>query len=310
MIETSLQLKAKKTLQWTTKTIPPLKEDEILIKTLAGAISIGAELPQYNETDHTDHVPSYPKETGYESYGEVIATGETVKGFNIGDRAVAFFGHKDYGIVKESKAIFVPKGIQHQDALLVILSCDAAKGVLKLNPDENDRVLVTGSGTVGLLSVYYLKEYMNVRHIDMVEPHSSRGGLARKLGAKTVYKNQSGCPRDFYDYGLECSGFNHAFKALQKALKHEGELCILSDGNKETFHLQSDFYRKELKIVGSSDGWDYHRHAQWYFNQIKKRDSDLSRLFEKTIKFQELPKCFGELDTGNISPIKVLVEYF
>ena len=81
MIQTSLELKEKKTLQWTTKTISPLKEDEILIKTVAGAISIGAELPQYNETDPTDHPPSYPKETGYESYGEVIAKGGSSKSF-------------------------------------------------------------------------------------------------------------------------------------------------------------------------------------------------------------------------------------
>jgi alcohol dehydrogenase len=310
MEQKSLVLKEKKKLQWTTKTIPPLKEDYILIKTVAGAISIGAELPQYNETDPTDHPPSYPKETGYESFGEVIATGEAVKGFKKGDRAVAFYGHKDYGIVKEGKAIFVPEGIHHTDALLVILSCDAAKGVLKLNPKENDRVMVTGAGTMGLLTVYFLKEYMNVSHIDMLEPHGSRGELARKLGAETVYKGQSECPSDFYDYALECSGFNDAFKILQKSLKYEGEICILSDGNKEAFRLQPDFYRKELKVVGSSDGWDYEQHSKWYFEQIKDKDSGLRRLFEKTINFEKLPECFEELSTGNSSPIKVLVNYF
>ncbi|PFA66479.1 alcohol dehydrogenase [Bacillus sp. AFS015802] len=310
MIQTSLELREKKTLRWTTKSLPPIKEDEILIKTVSGAISVGAELPQYNETDSTDHPPSYPKETGYESYGEVMAKGEAVKGFTIGDRVVAFYGHKDYGIVKENKAIFVPKEVDYRDALLVILSCDAAKGVLKLKPEENDRVLVTGSGTMGLLTVYFLKEYMKVRHIDMVEPCSTRGELARKLGAETVIENQSDCPVDFYDYGLECSGFNDAFKTVQKALKPEGEMCILSDGNKETFHLQPDFYRKELKIVGSSDGWDYHQHSKWYFEQMKDKDAGLGRLFEKTIKFKELPKCFEELDSGKVSPIKVLVTYF
>lgn len=309
MIQKSLELTAKKTLQWKRQTIPSLNEDEILIKTIAGAISIGAELPQYNETDPTDLPPTYPKETGYESFGEVIATGEAVKSFKIGDRAVAFYGHKDYGIVKESKAIFVPEDIPPQEALLVILSCDAAKGVLKLNPNENDRVLVTGAGTMGLLTIYYLKEYMKVNHIDMVEPHSVRGGLARGLGAETVYKDQSECPSDFYDYALECSGFNEAFKILQKSLRYEGEMCILSDGNKESFILQPDFFRKELKVVGSSDGWDYEEHSRWYFEQIKDKDSGLRQLFEKTITFEELPQCFEELGTGKISPIKVLVNY-
>jgi alcohol dehydrogenase len=309
MIQTVLELKAKKTWKWTTKTIPPLKEDEILIKTVAGAISIGAELPQYNETDLTDDPPSYPKETGYESFGKVIAIGEAVKGFKIGDLAIAFYGHKDYGVVKESKAIFVPVGIHHADALLVILSCDAAKGCLKLNPKATDRVAVTGAGTMGLLAVYFLKEYMNVRHIDMIEPRGTRGRLARKLGAETIYHNVNAYPSNYYDYGLECSGFNKGFKFLQKSLKQEAEICILSDGNKEPFVLQPDFYRKELKVVGSSDGWDYKKHSKWYFEQIKDKSSGLRELFEKTINFEELPECFEELDTGNSSPIKVLVNY-
>ena len=203
----------------------------------------------------------------------------------------------------------MPKKVDYRDALLVILSCDAAKGVRKLNPEKNDRVLVTGSGTMGLLTVYYLKEYLKVSHIDMLEPDSIRGELGGKWGVKTVYTDQSDCPGDFYDYGLECSGYNNAFQTLQKALKCEGGMCILSDGNKEPFYLQPDFYRKELKIVGSSDGWDYVQYAKWYFNQIKKKDTGLNRLFEKTISFEDLQTCFEEMSIGRIHPLKVLVEY-
>ena len=309
MKQKSLELTAKKKLQWITKTLPPLKEGEILIKTIAGAISIGAELPQYNEHDPTESSPAYPKETGYESYGEIIGVGDAVENFNMGDRVVAFYGHKDYGIVNERKAIFVPKDIQYKDALLVILSCDAAKGVLKLKLGEKDRVLVTGAGTMGLLTIYFLKEYLKVKHIDVLEPNVSRGEFAKDLGAETVYTDQLECPSDFYDYGLECSGFNSAFTILQESLIHEGEICILSDGNKEPFLLQPDFYRKELNVVGSSDGWDYNEHSKWYFDRIKEKDSGLSRLFEHVIGADDLPACFVELSDGRINPIKILVEY-
>ncbi|MEH6892354.1 hypothetical protein V7024_22350, partial [Bacillus sp. JJ864] len=39
-----------------------------IYRTIAGAISIGAELPQFNENDNSEIRPIYPKETGYESY--------------------------------------------------------------------------------------------------------------------------------------------------------------------------------------------------------------------------------------------------
>jgi alcohol dehydrogenase len=239
--QNSLLLFQKKELKWTQKNLPPLKKDEVLIKTIAGAISIGAELPQYMESDLTDISPRYPKETGYESYDEIIEISDEVKTLTIGDRVVAFYGHKDYGLIKEHKAIPVPKEIHYSDALLTILSCDAAKGVLKLNPKNTDKVLVTGMGTMGLMTVYFLKEYMNVHHIDVLEPNSSRGAFAELLGVNNVFNDTSECPTDFYEYGIECSAHNEAFKSLQKSLLVDAGICILSDGNKEKFELQPEF---------------------------------------------------------------------
>lgn len=83
--------------------------------------------------------------------------------------------------------ILVPEGIHAPEALLAILSCDAAKGVLKLNPEETDKVLVSGMGTMGLLTVHFLKEYMNVHHVDIIEPNPSRRNLALQFGAKSAF---------------------------------------------------------------------------------------------------------------------------
>lgn len=64
--------------KWETGEIRPIQDDEIIVKTIAGAISIGAKLPQYKESDISDVNPLYPRETGYESYGEVIQVGSKV----------------------------------------------------------------------------------------------------------------------------------------------------------------------------------------------------------------------------------------
>jgi alcohol dehydrogenase len=310
MNQNTLVLYEKEELKWTQKELRQLENDEVLVKNIAGAISIGAELPQYLETDLTERQPRYPKETGYENYGEIVEVGEGVASLKKGDRVIASFGHKDYGIIREEKAILVPKDIHYSDALLTILSCDAAKGVLKLNPGKEDKVLVTGMGTMGLLTVYFLREYMNVRHIDVVEPNASRGELAYQLGANCLFKDTSECPRDFYHYGLECSGNNDAFHCLQSSLLPEAELCILSDGNKDVFNLQPEFYEKELKIMGSSDGWDYGKHSEWYFENVRRKGSVLNRLFELTIGKEDLVQCFKDLGEGRATPLKVLVMYW
>jgi alcohol dehydrogenase len=307
--QNSLVLYGKKKLKWVKKHLPLLEKDEVLIKTIAGAVSIGAELPQFMESDKTDVSPKYPKETGYESFGEIVEAGNEVKTLNIGDKVVAFYGHKDYGIIKEQKAIPVPKDIHYSDALLSILSCDSAKGVLKLNPNESDKVLITGAGTMGLLTVYFLKEYMNNHHIDVLEPDLTRGALAKQLGANRIFSSKSECLNNSYNIGFECSASNEAFISLQKSLLRDGEICILSDGNKDKFELQPEFFEKELRIVGSSDGWDYKKHSAWYFDNIKQNGSQLDKIFELKIRKEELIQCFEDMSQGKVKPLKVLVKY-
>ena len=83
----------------------------------------------------------------------------------------------------------MPSYIEPKDALLSILSCDAAKGILKLNPRQNEKILITGMGVIGLLACYFLKYYVGVKHVDVVEPNKNRRDFAKKFGAKT-YMNQ------------------------------------------------------------------------------------------------------------------------
>ncbi|SDP63698.1 alcohol dehydrogenase catalytic domain-containing protein [Halobacillus aidingensis] len=308
MKQKSLILSGYKNLIWETCSMSPLKKDEVLIKTIAGAISIGAELPQYNESDVTDPHPAYPRETGYESYGEVLEVGSNVTQAKVGDRVLSFYGHKDSAIVKSNKIVVVPKELDYRYALLNTLSCDAAKGVLKLNPERVSRVLVTGGGTMGTLAVHFLKKYMNVKHVDMLEPNKQRHVIPKHIGVENVFSTKEEVSEHSYDYALECSSRFAAFETLLRSMKLEGKVCILSDGNKDLFHLTEDFYAKELTIVGSSDGWNYNKHADWFFKEYQT-SSFLTDIFEHEVAQENLIHCFAELHTNQISPMKVLVHY-
>ena len=79
----------------------------------------------------------------------------------------------------------MPSSIQPKVALLSILSCDAAKGVLKLNPRHDEKVLITGMGVIGLFACYFLKYYVGIEHVDVVEPNKNRRDFAKKFGPKT-----------------------------------------------------------------------------------------------------------------------------
>ncbi|CDQ39967.1 alcohol dehydrogenase catalytic domain-containing protein [Virgibacillus salexigens] len=307
MKQHSLELNGRRLLKWQVRELPPLDKNEVLIKTILGSISVGAEMPQYNESDITDVNPKYPKNTGYENYGEVISIGANVQSLQIGDRVIAFYGHKDFSIAKENNVIPVPKDTPCSPALLTILSCDSAKGVLKLDPNREEKVLVTGMGAMGLLAVYFLKNYVGVDQVDIIEPDVCRRDIARNFGVKSAFEIQNQLGYE-YDFGIECSGKYSAFQALQKSIKKDGEICILSDGNKEEFRLQPEFYEKELRIVGSSDGWDYKKHSQWFFKHVKKTPY-IDQLFQYETSKENLIQCFKDLSKGTIKPLKVLVHY-
>ncbi|MBG9611884.1 zinc-dependent alcohol dehydrogenase [Bacillus cereus] len=302
-----LFLKGPKQLEWETNEIKDIQDDEIIVKTIAGAISIGAELPQYNGSDVTDTNPFYPRKTGYESYGEVIQVGNKVTHVNVGDKVVSFYGHETIGIVKGYKVIRVPSSIQPKVALLSILSCDAAKGVLKLNPRQDKKILITGMGVIGLLACYFLKYYVGVEHVDVVEPNKNRRDFAKNFGAKNIYDSEEKII-ETYNYGFECSATNSGFHTLQKTLKTNGKICILSDGNIEELTLIANFYQKELQIIGSSDGYDYQKHADWFFEEIGKIPF-IEEIFQHEIHYTSLIECFDELSLGIIKPLKVYVSY-
>ncbi len=309
MLRQSLLLVAPRQLEWVTEELPPLQSNEVLVQTTAGAISTGSELPRYRGRARSTHPPSYPQMTGYESTGTIVACGSTVQRLRAGDRVVAFYGHRTYGVIPEAKAITVPEGISDALALLAILTCDASKGIRKAGIKPGETVLITGAGTIGLLTIFMLKT-MGVQAIDIVEPRAERRGLAVQIGARTAMSPQEmESMSNLYDVGFECSSRNAAFELMQNSMRPEGCICILADGNLEPLVLAPTFHEKELQIVGSSDGWDYQEHARWYFDVVRGHSYNLEQIFNYHTTADDLAATFERLATGAIIPTKVLIQY-
>jgi alcohol dehydrogenase len=246
---------------------------------------------------------------GYENVGIVVDCGDAVQRVRCGDRVVAFYGQRTHAVVPEERVIVVPDGISDALAILSILTCDTARGVRKLAPRPEETVLITGAGAIGLLTLFILRAY-GVAQVDVVEPLAERHTLAHLLGARNVLR-----PEDMpgksgeYTVAFECSSRNEAFALLQQQMQQQGRICITADGNIEPLVLTSDFHEKELQITGSSDGWDYHKHAAWYFRNVQQHSTYLEQLFELRIDRDELISTFEQLAQGNIRPVKAFVSY-
>ncbi|MEJ7870923.1 MAG: zinc-binding dehydrogenase [Rubrobacteraceae bacterium] len=175
-------------------------------------------------------------------------------------------------------------------------------------PEE--RVLVTGAGTIGLLTVFVLRSY-GVRTVDVIEPEPERRELALRLGADAAVDIREGRElSDAYPVCVECSAHDKAFGLAQRKAAREGRLCLLSDGNREPLALAPEFHEKELSVVASGDGWDYRRHPEWFFGITAQGGAkDLEAIFDTEISANELPTTFERMFNGQRPPIKVLVRY-
>ena len=305
----SLLLTAPRRLSWEKTDIPELRDDDVLIQTRAGAISIGSEVPNYVGTARHSRPLTFPMMTGYESLGAIVQCGAAVTHLRLGDRVVAFYGHRTHWVARATRVLAVPAAVSDVQALLLILTCDVTKGIRKLAPTPEQSVVITGAGAIGLLTLAMLRAY-GVQTIDMVEPLAHRREIAQRLGAIHIWT-----PDEFaqtglrYPIGLECSSNNAAFGLLQEHMDEGGRICILADGNLEPLSLTSAFHERELSIVASSDGWDYQAHAAWYFHWIQSAGLPIDDLFEETVAFEVLPEAFGRLATQSQRPLKVLVDY-
>jgi alcohol dehydrogenase len=305
----SLLLTGPRTLTWVASEIPPPAPGEVLIRTHAGAVSIGSELPLYRGVARTSAPVTYPRMTGYESLGTVLALGANVQKLRIGDRAVGFYGHRTAAVIPESKAIRVPETVSDRLALLAILSCDAAKGVQRMRPWLDEPVLITGLGVIGALTLFLLRAVGN-RIVDVIEPRPERRALALELGARQVLSpGESGSQDASYAVGFECSSRDAALLLLQQRMRPGGRICVLADGNLERLTLAPAFHEKELSILGSSDGWDYQAHAAWFFERVMAGPTQLEALFGYETTAERLPATFELLANGSIAPLKILVHY-
>lgn len=305
----SLLLQQPRALTWVRGQLPELGPHDLLLRTRSGAISLGTELPLYLGQSRGMRPHVYPFMTGYEAVAEVVACGPAVQSVAVGDRVIAFYGHRTMSVVPESRVVPIPPDIPDTLAVLLILACDAAKGISKVSLHPHQRIAITGSGTIGLLTLFNLHA-RGLHDILVIDPLPDRRAIAHSFGAqRTRGPDDHRDDTQRYDVGFECSSRDAAFGLLQELMQPAGQICILADGNLEPLTLTPSFHAKELTIIGSSDGLDYRSYAAWYWGIVRSGRYPLAQVFEQTVEAARLPEVFEWLVTTDERPLKVFVQY-
>ncbi|MEU0406380.1 alcohol dehydrogenase catalytic domain-containing protein [Streptomyces griseorubiginosus] len=108
-------------------------------------------------------------------------------------------------------------------ALLEPAAC-IASAVLRVNPRPGERVAVVGAGTLGMLSVQFLKTY-SPGELLMVGTRPDRAELSKAFGADDFRTKDQELPEDF-DVVIETAGSASAARTAASLLRRGGRLVL------------------------------------------------------------------------------------
>ena len=98
-----------------------------------------------------------PMPLGYSSAGTIVALGEGLDGFKLGQRVACAGGgyavHAEYNLVPRNLLTALPDSVDFESAAFTTLGAIALHGFRLAEPQLNERVLVIGLGLLGLLAV-------------------------------------------------------------------------------------------------------------------------------------------------------------
>ncbi|MEJ8562017.1 zinc-binding dehydrogenase [Yoonia sp. GPGPB17] len=131
-----------------------------------------------------------PLALGYCNVGRVIACGEGLSGFEIGDRIASNGKHAEIVAVPKNLCARIPDDVSDEEAAFTVTASIGLQGIRLANPTLGETVVVTGLGLIGLLTVQMLKaQGCRVLGVDF---DATRLQLARQFGAETVDPTVSG----------------------------------------------------------------------------------------------------------------------
>ena len=188
---------------------------------------------------------------GYCNVGDVVAIGEGVEGFTIGDRVVSNGPHAEVVCVPVNLVAKVPDNVPDHEAAFTVLGAVGLHGVRLLAPALGERVAVIGLGLIGLMVVDMLRA--QGCEVVGIEPDEDRRRIAGEKAVKTIDPRKCTGKSISTQFGemdgviiTASSKSGNVISMASAVSRKQGKIVLIGD---VPLHLnRSDFYQKELRF--------------------------------------------------------------
>jgi predicted dehydrogenase/threonine dehydrogenase-like Zn-dependent dehydrogenase len=121
-----------------------------------------------------------PLPLGYCNVGKVIAIGEGVSEFKVGDRVASNGQHAEFVSIPKNLVVHIPDNVSDEQAAFTVIGSIGLQGIRLLNPTLGEIIVVTGLGLIGLLTAQLLSA--NGCKVIGVDVDENKLNLAKKWG--------------------------------------------------------------------------------------------------------------------------------
>lgn len=121
-----------------------------------------------------------PLPLGYCNVGKVIAVGEGVSEFKVGDRVASNGQHAEFVSIPKNLVAHIPDNVTDEQAAFTVIGSIGLQGIRLLSPTLGETVVVTGLGLIGLLTAQLL--VANGCKVIGVDIDESKLALAKQWG--------------------------------------------------------------------------------------------------------------------------------
>lgn len=316
---------------------PALARDAVLIKIRKTAIC-GTDLHIYKWDEWAQKTIPVPMHIGHEFVGEVVALGEDVKGFAIGDRVSAeahlTCGHcrncragkrhlcrhivntgvncpgafAEYLTMPYYNTYKVPDNISDEIAAILDPFGNAVHCVLEFDLVGED-VLITGAGPVGIMAAAAARK-VGARHVVITDVNEYRLKLAEKMGVTRAVNPQK-TPltqvmqelnmQEGFDVGLEMSGNADAFRNMLSVMNNGGNIAFLGIPAQD---FAIDWHQVVFKCLTIRGIYGRRMFETWYkMIGLLQNGLDLSPIITHHFPIEEYQKAFDTMLSGQAGKV-------
>ena len=175
-----------------------------------------------------------PIPLGYSNVGEIIAKGENVSEYKVGDRVVSNGPHAEYVIVNKNLCAKIPEDVTYDEAVFTVPASIGLQGIRLAEPTLGENFLIIGLGLIGLLTAQLLKANgCNVYGIDI---DKEKIKIAKSLGIESFSSSNN---QDYISWG----------KKISSNIGVDGVLITAATNSNNPIDIASQVCRKRGRII-------------------------------------------------------------